>query len=135
MKKYISQLIIFFSFISVYGYSQETNTTLVCSGKYSNYSQNLNGIDVNSDVITFNKSIVRVEVFGFSNGDSLDYKVLKYSDSKITFRYTFDDKKIYFGSLNRYSGELNLSQPDNPENPTKMEQLFVGKCMVSKKRF
>ncbi|BDW12052.1 hypothetical protein PSHI8_21360 [Polynucleobacter sp. SHI8] len=137
MKKYISQLIIFFSFISVYGYSEEITTNLVCSGTYDNFTKNIRNVNVNGTMISINKSTVKVELVGFSSyssGNQFNYKVLSTSDSKITFRYSDDEKIIFSGLVNRFSGEINLTQIDS-SNPNQIEQLFIGKCVVSKKLF
>jgi hypothetical protein len=118
--------------ISTNVFSQENTTSLVCTGKYNNYKQNFRDVDVTGGVIQLQSNNVKVGIIGFSysNGDFLDYKILSTSESKISFQHS--DKGLkYFGVLNRYSGEVDLSESyDN-----KFVQIFKGKCTLGKKMF
>ena len=113
-------------------FSQENSTSLVCTGKYNNYKQNIRDVDVTGGVIQLQPSTVRVGIMGFSysNGELLDYKILSSSESKISFQHS--DKGLkYFGVLNRYSGDVDLSESyDN-----KFIQIFKGKCTPAKRMF
>jgi hypothetical protein len=114
-------------------YSQETTTSLVCSGKYHNFSQNIRDVDINGSVIQLQQSIVKVGVpgFSYSNGELLDYKVLTSSESKISFQYLSDKGIKYFGVINRYTGEVDMTELYDK----KMVQMFKGKCSPSKRLF
>jgi hypothetical protein len=133
MKKYFNLLFFSMILVSPCVFSQEIKTSLVCSGKYNNYTQNIRDVDDNGGIIYIQGSIVKVGIFGFSysNGDLLDYKILSSTDSKITFKYS-GKENTYFGSLNRYTGEITLSETTSSNQ---FSQLYKGKCVLSKKMF
>lgn len=135
MKKYL--IVLSITLFSFNVHSEETKTTLLCSGQYFNYPQNIRDVDIKSSVIQILKSTVKVGILGFSysSNELSDYKLISSTDSKIIFRYSLDEKKIYLGTLNRYSGEIGLTQID-ASNPNKLEQMFTGKCeKVNERKF
>jgi hypothetical protein len=136
MKKYLNLIVLSITLFSFHVQSEETKTTLVCSGQYFNFPQNIRDVDIKSSVIQILKSTVKVGILGFSYSSSelSDYKLISTTDSTVTFRYSKDEKKIYLGTLNRYSGEIGLTQIDS-SNPNQIEQMFTGKCLPSKKIF
>jgi hypothetical protein len=136
MKKYLNLIVLSVTLYSLHVQSEETYTTLVCSGQYFNYPQNIRDVDIKSSVIQIYKSVVKVGIVGFSysSNELSDYKLISTTDSTVRFRYSKDEKIIYYGTLNRYSGEIGLTQIDSL-NPNKIEQLFTGKCLPSKKIF
>ena len=117
-------------------FSQESTTSLICSGRYDNYSNNIRDVDINDGVIQIQKTTIKVGILGFSysNGEPLNYKILNTSDSKISFQYLPENGNTMFGVLNRYSGDISLTQLSK-SNSTQMEQIFKGKCVSSKKLF
>ncbi len=129
-------LLLFFSLIGLNVNAQESKTSLVCSGKYHNFSQGIRDAEVTGDVIHILKNVVQVGIIGFSynNGELLNYKIISSTDSKITFRHSADEQRISLGVLNRYSGEVSFTQIDS-KNPNKIEQMFTGICSVSKRKF
>ncbi len=136
MKRLLLYSTIIFLFLSETVYSQESQTTLVCTGKYYNFPENIRDVDVNGSLIHITKNLVKVGIVGFSysNGDTLDYKITSNTDSHIRFRFSNEQKKVYLGNLNRYSGEVSLTLVD-PNTPNQIEQMFNGKCVPSRKLF
>jgi hypothetical protein len=128
--------VLFFALINLSANAQQPKTSLVCSGKYHNFAEGIRDAQVTGDVIHILANKVQVGIIGFSysNGELLDYKIISSTDSKITFRHSVNEQKIYLGVLNRYSGEVSFTQIDS-RNPNQIEQMFSGICVTSKRKF
>jgi hypothetical protein len=131
----MKKLLIFLFLVSTNVFSQEQITPLICSGRYDDFSQNIRNVEEKGSPIYIDKTTVKVHIPGFSynNGDPIEFKIRSMTDSKITFIYYTPNNKVFFGSLNRYTGELGLNSSDKDTN--QISQMFSGMCVTKKKLF
>ena len=117
-------------------WSQEEPMTLICSGRYDDFAQNIRNVEEKGSPIYIGKTTVKVHITGFTynNGDPIEFKIKSKTDSKISFLYIHQDKSVFYGTLNRYTGEIGLNVTDG-NNPNKISQMFTGICVAKKKLF
>jgi hypothetical protein len=134
MKKIVGLILL--TLVSFNSWSQEFPITLICSGRYDDFIRNIRNVEERGAPIYISKTTVKVHVTGFTykDGDPLEFKIKSITDSKISFLFLSPDSKSYFGSLNRYTGDIGISVTDL-NNSNQISQIFSGNCIASKRRF
>lgn len=112
--------------------AQQSITRLQCEGNYTNYQNNIHDLKIKGGFIEIQKDNVKVvEILGFASPEGTKYLVSSTNEARVCFK--FDANSQYFGCLNRFSGELQLSQMSEDRN--KIVQLYNGNCYPIKSLF
>jgi len=131
MKTRVFAMLIVFAATSALG--QQEVTRLQCDGKYSNFLTGYRDVPDKGGYVEVQKSSVKVvSVLGFEG----TYAVRNANEARVFFVHPEDN--LIQGSLNRFSGQLQLHQQSKKPRPGDFggfDQLWEGTCRSARPMF
>lgn len=113
--------------------SASQDHAFVCAGKFSYFPKKVLDVEVNSAILKLdNKQVLLSGIVAFAPQTETVYQIIDRSDVNIRFISVVD--KNYSGSINRYTGKLELVGQEGSDK-NYVTHHFVGKCSLQKRMF
>lgn len=105
----------------------------VCNGKFSYFPRQILDVDVRDAILKLDSKYVLLSgIVAFAPQSGTVYQITERSDTNIRFTSSLD--KDYSGSINRYTGKLELVAQDGADKSS-ITHHFVGSCNLQKRMF